>query len=89
MIIITLVSVRGTIKAHKTYRSTKSALKDIVPFLRKIRNQYKNVHVSADAYLEDSGDWTLLHHAYITQDGEERTWKDDEADHLNYPPTNP
>jgi hypothetical protein len=55
------------------------AMKDILPFLRKIRNQYNGVHVSADAYIENNGEWTLLDHAYITQQGEERTWEDDET----------
>ena len=79
MTVITLVHALGAIRAHKTYRGTKSAMKDLFPFLRKIRNQYNEVHVSADAYIENNGEWTLLDHAYITQHGEERTWEDDET----------
>lgn len=78
--VITLVHALGAIRAHKTYHGTKSAMKDMFPFLRKIRKQYNGTHVSADLYLEQQGEWTLLDHAYITEHGEERTWADDEAD---------
>lgn len=78
--VITLVHALGAIRAHKTYHGTKSAMKDIFPFLRKIRKQYNENHVSADVYLEHQGEWTLLDHAYITEHGAERTWADDEAD---------